>query len=73
MLSQGQDIGPDAGDQGQGLVPVDVGGHPGVHPGAHDINAQMAVAVDQVKGGLRSNGQPLQIAEQPAAVRAENL
>ena len=42
-------------------------------PGAHHVDAQPAVAVHQVKGGLRPHGQGFQVIEQFPALGAEDF
>ena len=73
IFQQGQNISSDAGDKPPVLVSVDIGGDTGVHPGAHHVDAQLAVAVDEIEWGLRAGGQGLQVIEQRAVVRPENL
>ena len=49
---QGEEVGTGARDQREALIAVDVGGHPGVHAGTDHADAQLTVAVHQIKGGL---------------------
>ena len=48
-------------------------GDAGVHAGTHHVQAQLAVAVHQVKGTLGAGGQGLQVVEQLPEAGAEQL
>ena len=69
---QGEEVGTGARDQREALIAVDVGGHPGVHAGTDHADAQLTVAVHQIKGGLGSPGQGGQIGETGGVIGTEN-
>ena len=48
-------------------------GDAGVHAGTHHVQAQLAIAVHQVKGTLGAGGQGLQVVEQLPEAGAEQL
>ena len=70
---QGQNVGPHASDQGQGVIPVLVHRDAGIQPHAHDVDAQRPIAVDQVHGGLGPLRQGLQVGEAGLVLPAEYL
>ncbi len=69
---QGEDVGHAAPHQGQPLVAVDLGGHPGINAGADHVQPQQPVALHQIKGGLGAILEGGQIAEPLPGPLAEN-